>query len=628
MTTVTPFSDPTDATPANFNSRWDEIGDGTPDVFNVKGATYGAVGDGATDDSAAVQAAIDAAEVSGGIVYIPSGTYNMASSTLAIDKPIKFCGDGILNTTLSWTKTSGNCIEIGDVASSFFGATLEHFRILGPSNGNVASPTQTTVGLHINPSDDISPNTTNGLLRNVNFKNLYRGIEAGKAWNWGAEHLLFQALFQALHFSGNTDTIVLSRCSFANCRTVLDYTNGGGLLFIDPNFNNTSLDNAGDGPWFDIFQSVVHFINGYWENGSVDPIFLLGSGATEDAGARTTLIVSGGTYNDSTPFVEYADEFIGVSIDGLRTQGASGQIKILTLGGDGTSPALFPLINPHIRVLGEAEDRKNRLASGAITPDNLLVPAKQGGGGGTLAFEAAGADARGGGQGHVIFTLTSTANRGPEIANDLVIGDWYTIVLSLRESVNMAGVSLVNRTVAGSNEWTKSISASIQQTLQDKFQTVYIPFQAKGEILWLSIPTLAAQLHIRFAGAYRGMYFGPHEGETQQRASVVFNGVSPVDGYFHKSQQIFDKTPVSAAQQGWTCSVSGFANDGTSWGATTSYVLDDVVENGGDVYRCTTAGTSAGSGGPSGTSLSIADNTVVWEYVGADPTFLTMANFA
>lgn len=53
-------------------------------VFNVKAAPYSAAGDGTTDDTAAIQAAIDAAG-EGGIVYFPVGTY-MISSPLEVKR--------------------------------------------------------------------------------------------------------------------------------------------------------------------------------------------------------------------------------------------------------------------------------------------------------------------------------------------------------------------------------------------------------------------------------------------------------------------------------------------------------------------------------------------------------------
>lgn len=50
-------------------------------TFNVKDPRFGAKGDGATDDTGAVQAAIDAAAVVGGVVFFPSGRY-IISKTL------------------------------------------------------------------------------------------------------------------------------------------------------------------------------------------------------------------------------------------------------------------------------------------------------------------------------------------------------------------------------------------------------------------------------------------------------------------------------------------------------------------------------------------------------------------
>lgn len=56
----------------------------------------------------------------------------------------------------------------------------------------------------------------------------------------------------------------------------------------------------------------------------------------------------------------------------------------------------------------------------------------------------------------------------------------------------------------------------------------------------------------------------------------------------------------------------------TAWTPTTAYVVGDHVSNGGNVYIATTAGTSAGAGGPSGTGTGIADGTVVWDFQGAE----------
>lgn len=57
-----------------------------------------------------------------------------------------------------------------------------------------------------------------------------------------------------------------------------------------------------------------------------------------------------------------------------------------------------------------------------------------------------------------------------------------------------------------------------------------------------------------------------------------------------------------------------------AWAAATAYALGDrvTIDDGGTdrVYEATVAGTSAGSGGPSGTDDAIADNSVTWRYVG------------
>lgn len=58
------------------------------------------------------------------------------------------------------------------------------------------------------------------------------------------------------------------------------------------------------------------------------------------------------------------------------------------------------------------------------------------------------------------------------------------------------------------------------------------------------------------------------------------------------------------------------------WAASTAYVVDPTagginrVQNGGNLYQCLAPGTSASSGGPTGTSGNITDGSVHWAYVG------------
>lgn len=62
----------------NSNTLWDK---GNM-VFNVK--AYGAVGDDSTNDTAAIQSAVDAAGAVGGVVWFPAGTYRIQTSALLL----------------------------------------------------------------------------------------------------------------------------------------------------------------------------------------------------------------------------------------------------------------------------------------------------------------------------------------------------------------------------------------------------------------------------------------------------------------------------------------------------------------------------------------------------------------
>lgn len=53
----------------------------------------------------------------------------------------------------------------------------------------------------------------------------------------------------------------------------------------------------------------------------------------------------------------------------------------------------------------------------------------------------------------------------------------------------------------------------------------------------------------------------------------------------------------------------------TAWASGTAYSVGNVRRNSGNVYECIKAGTSAGSGGPSGEGDNIVDNGATWKFL-------------
>lgn len=103
-------------------------------VYNV--LKYGAVADGVSDSSAAIQSAINACAVTGGIVYFPKGTYSIGSTILTLTSVsnVMLEGQGRRSTVIKRTSGTANCINI-------LSASGGGIRNLGIDGNNISSTT-------------------------------------------------------------------------------------------------------------------------------------------------------------------------------------------------------------------------------------------------------------------------------------------------------------------------------------------------------------------------------------------------------------------------------------------------------------------------------------------------------
>jgi hypothetical protein len=175
---------------------------GLSPVLNVKDSVFGAKGDGATDDSTAIQAALNVAAAAGGIVFVPSGTY-LIGTTLILNPDVTVMGSGpgasILKLKNGANTTVIKTANYGTTGSNDF-AILE-LAIDGNNANNAAGHCLLIDGLrfelcslhlHHAPEDNLNAQSTNviadedaagGYESSVSHLKLYLAGRYNLNWN-------------------------------------------------------------------------------------------------------------------------------------------------------------------------------------------------------------------------------------------------------------------------------------------------------------------------------------------------------------------------------------------------------------------------------------------------------------
>ncbi|EHU2214547.1 TPA: phage tail protein [Acinetobacter baumannii] len=93
--------------------------------------------------------------------------------------------------------------------------------------------------------------------------------------------------------------------------------------------------------------------------------------------------------------------------------------------------------------------------------------------------------------------------------------------------------------------------------------------------------------------------------------------------FYNVGDIIFCVAPLSTSYvTHWICTAAGYYNT-SPWSPSTAYANGTYVNSNGNVYQCTTAGSS-GTVSPNHTNGTANDGTVTWTYIGSLATFISM----
>lgn len=139
-------------------------------IFNVR--DYGAVGDGVTNDTAALQAAVSDLNVNGGVLYFPRGSYNLHGTLRITAEKVMIAGVGVHASYIKqYDDVTAIHVEKSD-SSAYHGIRIQDLGILYMG----ATPTTSARALYLKY-------VVNSTFNNLLLSNFYVGAELKKVGN-------------------------------------------------------------------------------------------------------------------------------------------------------------------------------------------------------------------------------------------------------------------------------------------------------------------------------------------------------------------------------------------------------------------------------------------------------------
>jgi hypothetical protein len=272
---------------------------------------HGAVGDGTTDDSAAFQAALDAARDNGQVVLVLGAAYKAFG--LSMERGVILEGLSRRGTVIQSDSVAGRNIlrvkagsgeedvairdlelrlrhsgDVGIFAENMTQGLVENVRLYNNEGGELGT------GVHLRASAATSASVYRNLFQHVRAQNLALGLRLEAVGNNGPNANAFNG-FEALSCTNGVD---ISAACFANVFTSLRAERGSG---------NTGTAVKDRGTRNQYLCPYIEFWNiGFDIQDAVQPVIIGGdiaNIATKYSGAATrpTIIENGGIYQGASP---------------------------------------------------------------------------------------------------------------------------------------------------------------------------------------------------------------------------------------------------------------------------------------------------------------------------------------
>lgn len=296
-------------------------------LYDVK--TYGATGDGTTDDTAAIQAALAAIPSEGGTLYFPTGIYKYTGSTLALSKPITVRGDGAGTQIISGgIAVAGfralSTIDFNSSTVSLFTVSTNGCAFLDIGMRNVSGSTPSAgAGITVTSGGDRT------LYQNILVHGFYIGIDAqnGMAQTWDGCYITAPVLYgiklQHIAVPDGGDHFISNCYIYGGLERAftsgIRIESGGGVKIVNTKINgmtNAAMTNCID---LAVAASVIT-VDLLVSNCSLESFSAYGIKCRIGAGAVWKSILITG--NQISPFVSGNPR--GISIDGAGGGGIDG----------------------------------------------------------------------------------------------------------------------------------------------------------------------------------------------------------------------------------------------------------------------------------------------------------------